>query len=237
MDRIVEPEWLDQLPPNNSLAAQSRRDLRRLNAWMGNVTSVARALSIGNGAMGVRGLTELGAGDGDFLLKVAGRLGPDWSGTQAVLLDRQPQPSQLTIAGFRALNWQAETMTCDVLEWCARAEVAHSNVTLANLFLHHFNAQSLKVLLRTIEARSDYFVALEPRRSKSALLFSKLVGLIGCNSVTRHDAPVSVRAGFEGQELSRIWPNQHLWSIFETPTWRFGHLFIANRKQAPNPPV
>ncbi len=230
MDRIVEPEWLDELPPNDPQAAGSRRDLRRLNAWMGNVGSVARALSAGNGTVRLRRLTELGAGDGDFLLKLARRLGPDWSGTKALLLDRQPEVTDRTLAGFRALQWHPETVTCDVLEWCNRAESANSSVLLANLFLHHFNAQFLSVLLQTIETRSDYFVALEPRRSKFALLFSNLVGFIGCNAVTRHDAPASVRAGFNGQELTQLWPNQHLWIVSETPTWPFGHLFIARRK-------
>jgi hypothetical protein len=232
MDRIVEPEWLDQLPPDNPQAAGSRRDLRRLNAWMGNVRSLARALSSADGTAGLRHLTELGAGDGDFLLKLARQLGRNWSGTKALLLDRNSQMSELTLAGFRALNWHTQTVTCDVLEWCNRAETGHSPVVLANLFLHHFDAQSLPVLLQTIEARSDYFVALEPRRSKFALFFSNLVGCIGCNAVTRHDAPVSVRAGFNGQELSQLWPNQNLWSISETLAWPFGHLFIAQRKSS-----
>ncbi len=235
MDRIVEPEWLDQLPPNDPLAVESRRDLRRLNAWMGNVRSAARALSSANGAARLRHLTELGAGDGDFLLKLARQLGRNWSGTKALLLDRQSQISELTLAGFRALNWQTEAVTCDVLEWCNRAEAGRSAVVLANLFLHHFDAQSLAVLLQTIEARSDYFVALEPCRSRFALLFSNLVGFIGCNAVTRHDAPASVRAGFNGQELSRLWPNQYLWSISERPAWPFGHLFIAQRKHSTSP--
>jgi hypothetical protein len=231
MHRIVEPEWLDELPPNAPQAVGSRRDLRRLNAWMGNVGSVARALTAGNGVVRLRRLTELGAGDGHFLLKLARRLGPDWSGTKALLLDRQPQVTNQTLAGFRALHWQPETVTCDVLEWCNRAEPANSAVLLANLFLHHFNAQFLSVLLQTVETRADYFVALEPRRSKFALVFSNLVGVIGCNAVTRHDAPVSVRAGFNGQELTQFWPNQHRWSISERPAWPFGHLFIARRKR------
>jgi hypothetical protein len=232
MDRIVEPEWLDELPPNDPQAAGSRRDLRRLNAWMGNVGSVARALSAGNGVARLRRLTELGAGDGDFLLKLARRLGPDWAGTKALLLDRQPQVTDRTLAGFRALHWHPETVTCDVFEWHDRAEPDNSALVLTNLFLHHFNGQFLSVLLQTIEARSNYFVALEPRRSKFALFFSNLVGFIGCNAVTRHDAPVSVRAGFNGQELTQLWPNQHLWSISEMPTWPFGHLFIARRKHS-----
>ena len=128
--------------------------------------SLARALSSADGTARLRHLTELGAGDGD-LTKPARQLGRNWSGTKALLLDRNSQMSELTLAGFRALNWHTQTVTCDVLEWCNRAETGHSPVVLANLFLHHFDAQSLPVLLQTIEARSDYFVALEPRRQSS----------------------------------------------------------------------
>ena len=44
MDRRVEPEFLDQLPAEDSRAIRSRRDLQRVNAWMGNVGTMARAL-------------------------------------------------------------------------------------------------------------------------------------------------------------------------------------------------
>ena len=36
MNRIVAPEWLDELPPSDRRAIWSRRDLRRVNFWMGN---------------------------------------------------------------------------------------------------------------------------------------------------------------------------------------------------------
>jgi hypothetical protein len=36
----------------------------------------------------------------------------------------------------------------------------------------------------------------------------KLLWLIGCNAVTRHDAAVSMRAGFIRQELSALWPDR-----------------------------
>ena len=44
MKRIVEPELLDTLSPGDPRAAGSRRDLRRLNAWMRNHAIMANAL-------------------------------------------------------------------------------------------------------------------------------------------------------------------------------------------------
>jgi hypothetical protein len=43
--RLVQPEILDTLPPDDPRALRSRRDLRRVNAWMGNDAIMAQALN------------------------------------------------------------------------------------------------------------------------------------------------------------------------------------------------
>ena len=94
-------------------------------------------------------------------------------------------------------------------------------------FLHHFtDAQLLKLLVEAAK-KSRMFVALEPRRSFLALVFSSCVRLIGCNHVTRHDAPASVRAGFSGTELTRLWPGGKNWALEEHHAGWFGHMFVA----------
>jgi hypothetical protein len=73
------------------------------------------------------------------------------------------------------------------------------------------------------------FIACEPRRSAPALAASRLVGLIGCNGVTRHDAVASVRAGFTGSELSALWPAGPGWKLHEGAAGLFSHRFMARR--------
>jgi hypothetical protein len=75
------------------------------------------------------------------------------------------------------------------------------------------------------------FVACEPRRSALALGASRLVGLIGCNEVTRYDAPISVRAGFAGRELSGLWPAGGAWQLREGARGLFSHCFVAGRHE------
>ncbi len=53
----------------------------------------------------------------------------------------------------------------------------------------------------------------------------RLLPLIGCNRVTRHDAAVSVQAGFTGAELTALWPAG--WRITESAAGLFTHSFIA----------
>jgi hypothetical protein len=57
-----------------------------------------------------------------------------------------------------------------------------------------------------------------------------LLGLIGCNDVTRHDAIVSVRAGFRNQELTGLWPDRAVWTLQEHAYGLFSHYFVAIRR-------
>jgi hypothetical protein len=103
---------------------------------------------------------------------------------------------------------------------------------IANLFLHHFQEKELAPLLALAAARTDIFAACEPRRSPLPLAFSSLVGFIGCNRVTRHDAVISVRAGFAGNELSGWWPAKPEWHLEERSAGMFTHTFLAQRNRA-----
>jgi hypothetical protein len=231
--RRVEPERLDALPASDPAAIQSRRDLQRLNAVMGNAAAIARRLEARGATGWMRRLVDLGGGDGTLLLNVARRLAPRPPGLQAiqgVVVDRQALVSPRTRAGFEALGWSVETATADAHEWLARSPRHEGTAVVANLFLHHFDDAALGALLARSAARADLFVACEPRRHGLALAASRQVAWIGCNAVTRHDAVVSVRAGFAGRELSALWPDHDAWRADEEPAGLFSHLFVATRE-------
>jgi hypothetical protein len=211
MERVLEPEWLDSLPPYDARAQRSRADLRRVNALMGNACHVARALADANR------IADLGAGDGSFMQRVVRRLRrPE---VEVILVDRAALPD---------LQWQATAVTADAHEFLARPGPRFDAI-VANLFLHHFEPAPLRRLLALAARRTPLFVACEPRRSRLALQASRLLGLLGCNDVTRHDAVASVRAGFFGRELSALWPEQDGWTLSEGPARPFSHLFVARR--------
>jgi hypothetical protein len=222
MNRLVEPEWLDALAPDDPRAIHSRHDLRRVNAWMGNAQIMAGALA-SHSARGPRQITDLGAGDGHFLLRVAEKL--NWPDANATLLDLKNIVSAKTIADFTNLGWRAEAVIADVFAW----RPASNSIAVANLFLHHFENDRLAVLLRNISERAGLFVAVEPRRSAFPFLASQLLWLIGCNATTRHDAATSISAGFTGDEISALWPDQTRWQLTERSAGPFSHLFVARR--------
>jgi hypothetical protein len=230
MRRVVEPELLDTLAPDDPRAIRSRADLRRINRLMATQTLLGAVLDTMLQGPAPMRLIELGAGDGMLLLRLARRRARRWPKITLGLLDLQPVVSNETLAGYRALGWQAEVIHADVLDWLAQPQVEAAPIILANLFMHHFDGRRLQALLAGIANRANAFVCLEPRRSNVALLGSRLLGAIGCNAVTRHDAVTSVRAGFSAQELSEYWPTPDAWNLQESAAGLFSHRFHAVRK-------
>jgi hypothetical protein len=225
MKRIVQTELLDTLSPADPRAIRSRRDLHFVNSWMRNHSIMADALKNNCSGQAQKKITELGAGDGNFLLLVAQKLSFRWPNVNVTLLDLQKNISAETLAAFSKFGWRAGAVVADVFDWPQSSE----EVVVANLFLHHFENERLAKLFRIISERAKLFVAIEPRRAPLPLFFSRLLWAIGCNDVTRHDAVVSVRAGFSGEELSALWPHKQNWQLTERRAGLFSHLFIAQK--------
>ena len=230
LPRRVEPEMLDVLPKADPRAIRSRQDLRRINRVMATRSILCRAIGAATRGTPPRRIVELGAGDGTMLLKLARRRGAQWTGVDATIVDRQDLIGSETRQGFEALGWKLRVVARDVFEWVDEADPVPYDLVLANLFLHHFAGEALGRLLSGIAARGIAFVACEPRRAATALFGSHLVGLLGCNAVTRNDAVLSVHAGFRDAELTAAWPETQSWDIDEYPAGLFSHCFLARRR-------
>src|SRR5436305_5353942 len=110
--RLLEPEWLDEMPPQDPRAVRSRADLRRVNWVMGNARLLSKHLTAG-----VR-IADLGSGDGSVMLRVARSLRRP--GVELTLVDRAPVVSDATLAAFAALGWKVTIAARDALDFIAR---------------------------------------------------------------------------------------------------------------------
>jgi hypothetical protein len=144
-----------------------------------------------------------------------------------VLVDRQPSLDDSTWQAFARLGWTLEVAAVDALDYLEHGPPA--DVVLANLFLHHFPDAALARIFSAAARSTAYFAACEPRRGMPGAVASRLLGVLGCNDITRHDARISVRAGFRGDELSRLWPNAG-WRLHEAYAPPFTHTFTARRE-------
>jgi Methyltransferase domain len=231
MQRVVETELLDVLPAENKQAMRSRADLRRLNALMGHAKLLYRLLQRARPVQWAKRVADLGAGDGTLLLRLAGRLSRTLAQCHAVLVDQKGLATPKTLDQFAQLGWTVEIVEADVFQWLRTSHDADGTVVIVNLFLHHFDEARLRELLHLASKRCSVFAACEPRRNAPTLMASRLLGVIGCNGVTRHDAISSVRAGFSEHELSGLWPCHSEWELCEGPAGLFSHVFLATRKR------
>ncbi|HEX4349726.1 MAG TPA: hypothetical protein VH251_05045 [Verrucomicrobiae bacterium] len=229
-NRVVLPELLDVLSPQDLSALRSRRELRRLNALMGHAKLMADALQEEVPGSGVRELVELGAGDGHFLLSVAKRLNGRWPAARAILVDQLKALDPQTGDEFDRLGWRVKAEVAEAAAWLRQTPLEASRTIVSNLFFHQFHEEQLREMLRLAANSANQVIALEPRRSWLPRLCGRFLWVIGCGPVTRHDAQISIDAGFAGNELSALWPDKRNWTLTEQPAGLFSHLFIARRK-------
>ena len=228
MERAVEPELLDQLSPSDPKAIHSRRDLRLINYWMGNGSHIARQLQ--RFAIPPTKILEIGSGDGELALRLAKKFAPKWNSKVCLtLLDMEPVVTAETVARIEELGWEVDILKADLRVWTEQPASQQYDLIFANLVMHHFTDSELTKFFRSLSRRSGVFVACDPRRWKISLLSLRLLWLIGCNSVTRHDAKASIRAGFIGKELSRLWPASDF-ELRESDPGFASHLFVAAKK-------
>ena len=230
MERIVQPELLDALPPRDESALRSRRDIRRLNGLMGHSRLMARALEKSLRGRASPRIVELGAGDGHFLLGVAERMRPARMEVEATLVDRLDVLDPRMRERFNALGWRIQAEIAGAMEWLRQAAPDSADVIISNLFFHQFGKDELTEMLRLAARSAHTVIALEPRRGWLPDFLGRFLWVAGCGSVTRYDGRVSIRAGFSGRELSALWPDAKNWELTEGPAGIFTHRFLARRK-------
>ena len=225
---------LDLLPQDDPRAMRSRRDLRRINAWMLQGWIMRRLLAT-PAAQRPRTVLELGGGDGTLMLKVARRMASEWGDVTLLLLDRHDVVSSKTRDAFGTLGWKVESIVGDVFQVLLHPMERPIDLIVANLFLHHFQPEQLTWLTERAAKLAPTFVACEPRRGRLPLQACRMLWAIGCSDISRHDALTSVRAGFCGKELSALWPNRRNWVLDERAAGLFTHCFVARRRQEGGP--
>ncbi|GDX11390.1 hypothetical protein LBMAG57_31620 [Verrucomicrobiota bacterium] len=224
--RRLTPELLDALPPDAPEARASRRDLHALNALMGHRRAWRSWLRREFASTPPRAIAELGAGDGAIVAENLLTTFPDGNGATLFLVDRAPCVADGTLRTLQHAGWSVRVEKADVFDWLS--EPRPLDAICANLFLHHFDDTALARLLALASRAAPLFAAMEPRRAWLGLAGVAALPLMDAHPVTRHDARVSVEAGFCGRELSALWPRAG-WICEERRALPFSHWFCARR--------
>jgi len=211
MQRVVEPEIIDQLPPDHPDVKRSRRDLKVINFLMDNERWIARHIAQFPAAL-AKGVVEIGAGEGTLLRRLAKR----HAGIPLTACDLAPRPEGLP----ERIVWDRR----DVFESLAEVK---GGVLAANLFLHHFEYDELEQFRPHLE-RFEVICFNEPYRAERTIWDAQFI-LPFVGRATKHDMMVSIRAGFVHGELpERLGLDPAKWRIREETTWRGGLRMLAS---------
>jgi hypothetical protein len=212
MQRVVEPEIIDQLPPDHPDVKRSRVDLKVINFLMGNERWIARHIAGFSAAM-AKGVVEIGAGEGTLLRRLARR----HPGIPLTACDLAPRPVGLP----EQIAWDRR----DVFESLGEVK---GGVLAANLFLHHFEYDELERFRPYLE-RFEVICLNEPYRDERTIWDAQFI-LPFVGRATKHDMMVSIRAGFIRGELpERLGLDPAKWRVHEETTWRGGLRMLASR--------
>lgn len=212
--RSVQPEVLETLPHNHPDALRSREDLFQVNGIMGNHRWIARMLRR-YAHPGWR-ICELGAGDGVLSMNLAAQ---GLCRTAALhALDLAPRPA----AWPADAAWTQGDMFAQPLP--------DSEVLMANLILHHFKPDQLRLLGSRIPPQTRLILAAEPARRRIHTVMGRFFcHLAELNWVTRYDMQVSIRAGFRGRELPEALGLDETWDVQVRETLFGGYRLLAMR--------
>lgn len=216
--RVVLPEMLDQLAEDDPAAAKNRRDMRLLNRLMGNFRWIAREVAL---ARMQRGLwLELAAGDGSLGCHLAHRL-PRWASRTAFTgIDRCSRPA----AWPSHWRWEQGNLLFSPL-------LREARVVVANHILHQFEDHELAALGESLDCTATHLIINETARHTVHVWQARAAFLLGLNNVSRHDAVVSIRSGFRGEELPRLLglaPEEWRWTLRHTLLGAYR--FVATRQ-------
>ncbi len=217
MDRIIKPEKLDSLPPFDPEAVSSRKDLRFFNSYLGTAGWFAGEV-LGEIRESDH-ILEIGAGEGTLIHALHDRARGNGSHPFAwTALDLKPV--------FEEKRPEVTYVVEDLLRFPGYGA---ATVVIGNMILHQFEPEALEHLGREMRASARLLVFQEPSRSRFTHFLCRCFSF-AMSPATRHDAPVSIEAGFRGAEIPDalgLSPRDWDWRI-ET-TLRGAHRLVARR--------
>lgn len=212
MERVVQPELLDELPFDDPEAVRSRREICLINQLAGNFRWIRNELR----KTPVERVIEIGAGSGGLLCALQGE------GRSLVGVDLAPRPPTLPAS----IDWKQN----DLREVLRQGE-GRGAAVVATLMFHQFEDGVLREMGKALR-ESEAVLACEPLRSRRAKAGLALLRPI-FNRVTWHDGVISVRAGFRHGELAALLGfSPDAWEIKEGATPLGVYRFSARRRRS-----
>lgn len=212
------PEALDMLSADDPRARRSRRELDLFNFLMGNHAWIRR--EVAGVACPQHRLLEIGGGSGVLASKLVRHRA--WAERDIIGMDVIPRPW----AWPRQADWFQGDALKDALP--------DAEVVVVNLLLHQFTDAQLRTFGHALPPSCTTLIAVEPLRSRAALMLGRAIAWVGrVSRLTVHDMVLSLHAGFRGEELPRALGLEG-WTARTQHTLRGAYRVVMTRQEQPS---
>jgi hypothetical protein len=222
LKKYSEPELMDDFSIQDERVDLALRELRLINYFLGGNSGSKRGVSkmISGLPNSKIYLLDAGSGSSDVLddFKKQHKL------VQVISLDRNKR-----VCNFikKNNNFKPMVVCADVFNLPFKNKSI--DIIHTSLFLHHFDNESLKKILRNFTAAAKLGIVINDlRRSLLAFLGIKILTMIFSRSeLVKSDAPISVRKGFLKSEIIELLKDVQFSKYEISRMWAFRWLIIA----------
>ena len=205
-ERVDEEELLDLNEGTLDEAAQSLRDLTRINRWLGGGTFLRKYLFKRLRSLDPEepvSVLDIGSGSATTPVAIAKWARRNRKTVRIVALDnnvRHLRIARQTVAGYPEI----ELVRSDAICLPFRADAF--DFVISTLFLHHFKPEALREMIPGFVRASRGEVLLNDLvRDHVPYLFFRLAGpLLALSPLTRHDGKVSLLRAYTAREMRAI---------------------------------
>lgn len=214
--RATEPERLDEGVPEPEALA-SLADLRFVNRWLSNRPRLLAAAGQFLAESPRPRLLDVGCGSADVpaaLVRASPRVMAVGVDIKRLHLQAAPWEIRPVVADVRALPFAAGTF----------------DVVTASLFLHHFDAEEVAPVLRSLFAVARrVLIVNDLRRARVPYLFGRAVfPALFRSRVSVDDALISIRRAFTERELRAAFADAGI-PVRVRRTWPYRLLAVAEK--------
>ncbi|MGB5893422.1 MAG: methyltransferase domain-containing protein [Ignavibacteriaceae bacterium] len=219
LKRSYKKEIMDDFSITDSRIDNALNELKLVNRFLGGVSTSKTGFEIlfNNSNYETIKVLDIGSGSSDIFQSLINKL----PNLKIFSLDRNKRICEIIKNENRAYPIFGDAITHPVKE--ESISVVH-----ASLFLHHFNEDEIKKIIKSSLAIAEKGMVINDlRRSIRALIGIKtLIYLFSGSSMVKNDAPLSVKRGFVKSELINLLEELKITNYKIKRKWAFRWLIV-----------
>ncbi len=219
MKRSYQQELMDDFSIQDERIDTALVELKIINKYLGGISTTKSALelTIRNNNDEVK-ILDIGSGSSDNLIAAKN----SFPNIRISSLDKNLRTLTATKNLIPKINSDAFYLPFKNNSW----DLVH-----VALFLHHFNENQIKKLLKEFLRISKKGIIINDlERSYFALLGIKLLTILFSKSeMVKHDAPISVKRGFSKSDLINLFNEQNIANYTINRKWAFRWMVVIKK--------